>query len=128
MSVSDPQKLNEHYNDLFRKGDLEGLTALYEPDAILSPAPGQELRGHDQLRGQLKNLLSLSGDLTAAQQSCVQLGDLALLHANWHFKGKDVSGGAVEMGGNSLKLARKGADGNWRYVMDLPVAVPPHAV
>lgn len=124
MSVTDPRVLNEHYNDLFRKGDLEGLVALYEPDALLSPVPGQQLKGHDQIRKQLKGLLALTGELTATQQLCVVQNGLAMLHATWHFKGSDASGNPVEIGGNSSKLARQGKDGSWRYVIDLPVTFP----
>ena len=122
MNVSDPKDLNEHYNDLFRAGDLEGLVDLYESDAILCPAPGQQMKGHKQIREQMKTLLTLRGSLSATQSSCMQQDDLALLHANWHFKGMDSAGNPVEIGGKSSKLARRGKDGAWRYVMDSPVA------
>jgi uncharacterized protein (TIGR02246 family) len=123
MKVTDPKDLNEHYNDLFRAGDLEGLIDLYEPGAVLCPAPGRLLNGHEQIREQMKKLLSLQGELTATQLSCVQHGDLAMLHAKWGFKGSDSAGNTIDIGGHSSKLAKQGADGAWRYVMDLPVAL-----
>lgn len=123
MKVTDPKNLNEHYNDLFKEGDLEGLVDLYEPDAVLCPAPGHLLNGRDQIREQMKALLALKGELAATQLSCVQNGDLAMLHAKWSFKGTDGNGNVVDMGGHSSKLARNASDGSWRYVMDLPVAL-----
>ena len=124
MKATDPEKLNEHYNDLFRAGDLEGLISLYEMKAVLCPAPGTRLNGHAQIREQMKALLTLQGELTATQLSCVQQDDLAMLHAQWSFKGMDASGNAVDIGGHSSKLARRDSEGSWRYVMDLPFALP----
>jgi ketosteroid isomerase-like protein len=123
VKVTDPQSLNEDYNKLFRAGDLEGLVSLYEASAVLCPAPGHLLTGHEQIREQLKALLTLQGELVATQLSCVQQDDLAMLHAKWRFNGTDAAGNPVDIGGPSSKLARRGAEGGWRYVMDLPVAL-----
>src|SRR5262245_41212508 len=121
MIVSDPADVNEHYNDRFRAGDLEGMLSLNEPEAILRVAPGRELRGHDQIREHLKALLALRGELSATQRSCVRQEGLALLHATWRFKGTDGAGNPVDSGGNSSKLVRRAADGAWRYLIDVPV-------
>jgi ketosteroid isomerase-like protein len=125
MAVTSPEKLNERYNALFRVSDLENLMAMYEPDAVLSPVPGKELRGHAEIRAQLKQLLKLRGDLTSTQLSCVRQGDIALIQARWSFYGKGPSGSTVVMGGVSARVARRGADGEWRYAVDLPAT--PHA-
>jgi hypothetical protein len=58
----------------------------------------------------MNRLLSLQGELSATQLSCVQQDGLALLHANWSFKGKDAKGNPVEMGGLSSKVAQRGSD------------------
>jgi uncharacterized protein (TIGR02246 family) len=120
MAVNSPEKLNERYNALFRVADLENLMTLYEPDAVLSPVPGKELRGQAEIRAQLKQLLKLRGELISTLLSCVRQGDIALLQARWTFSGKGPAGNAVVMGGVSAKLARRGTDGEWRYAIDLP--------
>ena len=120
MAVTSPDKLNERYNALFRVADLENLMALYEPDAVLSPAPGKELRGHAEIRAQIKQLLKLRGELISTQLSCVRQGNIALLQARWSFSGKGPTGSSVVMGGVSAKVARRGVDGEWRYAIDLP--------
>ena len=124
MAVTSPDKLNERYNALFRVADLENLMTLYEPDAVLAPAPGTELRGHAEIRAQLKKLLKMRGELISTQLSCTRQGDIALLQARWSFTGKSPTGSTVVMGGISSKLARRGADGAWRFAIDLP-ATPP---
>lgn len=124
MRVTDPSKLNEHFNDLFKANDLEGMMNLYEEDAVLCDAPGIQFKGHAQIREQMKALLSLKGELAANQISCVQNDDLALLHAQWSFSGKDATGHDVNIGGHSSKVARRNIEGSWRYVIDVPVALP----
>ncbi|PRC94059.1 YybH family protein [Solimicrobium silvestre] len=125
MKVTDPKNLNKHFNELFRADDLDGMMALYESSAVLCLASGHVLNGSEQIREQMKTLLALRGELTSEHLSCVQRDDLAMLHAKWQFKGSDSAGNAIDIGGYSSKLAKKGEDGAWRYVMDLPVAFRP---
>jgi uncharacterized protein (TIGR02246 family) len=120
--VSDPRNLNEHYNELFRQGDLEGLVSLYEEDAILCPTPGQEIKGRAEIKKRLSGLLALKGTLSTTEQNCVEFENVALLHARWSFTGVSPEGKAIQMGGSSTKLARRGADGAWRYVLDMPIS------
>jgi len=119
MIITNPEDLNAHYNELFRLGDIEALIHLYEPSAVLCPCPGHPLTGHSEIRKQMNALLSLHGALSATQLSCVQQDGVALIHASWSFKGKDAKGNPIEMGGISSKVARRGSDGTWRYVIDM---------
>ena len=98
MKVTDPKNLNENYNELFLSGDLEGLMSLYETSAVLCPAPGVLLNGHEQIREHMKVLFTLKGELAATQLSCVQKDDLAMLHAKWSFNGTDGAGNTVDIG------------------------------
>jgi uncharacterized protein (TIGR02246 family) len=120
MSVKAPNEIDDHYNEVFRSGDLEQLVALYEPDAVLAPQPGQLVKGREAIREQLRGLLRLVGTLHAENQSCVEFENLALLRANWRFTGTDPSGSRVEIGGSSAKVVRRQSDGSWLYIMDLP--------
>jgi ketosteroid isomerase-like protein len=120
MPAKTSNEINSHYNEVFRSGDLEGLVALYEPNAVLAPQPGHLVRGREAIREQLRSLLGLVGTLHAENQSCVEFENLALLRANWHFTGTDPGGDRVEIGGASAKVARRQPDGSWLYIMDLP--------
>jgi ketosteroid isomerase-like protein len=62
----------------------------------------------------------MKGVLEASEQSCVAFENCALLHARWRFVGTTGEGKPIEFGGASSKLARRGPDGNWRYVIDMP--------
>ena len=121
MPITDPRNLNERYNELFRERDLDGMLSLYEENAILCPVPGQQVKGRIEIRKRLGGLIALKGTLVASEQSCVEFENCALLHAHWQFNGTTPDGNPVAMGGTSTKLARRGRDGCWRYVLDMPL-------
>jgi ketosteroid isomerase-like protein len=121
MSITNPILLHDRYRELFKVGDLVNLLNMYEMDGVMFLAPGQELRGHEQIRVRLKQLVGLRGEFKSAQLACVRQGDVALLQAEWSLRGKTPKGGLVVMGGVSTKLARRGTDGFWRYAIDFPV-------
>jgi ketosteroid isomerase-like protein len=128
MPITDPRHLNDHYNMLFRQGDLDGLVSLYEEDAVLCPEPGLQIKGRAEIKKRLGGLIALKGTLSATQQSCVEFENFALLQAHWQFVGSTGDGQPIRMGATSTKLARRGVDGQWRYVLDLPAGgLPPPA-
>lgn len=120
MTVRTPHEINDCYNEAFRSGDLDQLVALYEPEAVLAPEPGQLVKGREAIRERLRGLLGLTGTLRADNQSCVEFENVALLRANWQFSGTDPEGKPVEIGGASSKVARCQPDGSWLYIIDLP--------
>jgi ketosteroid isomerase-like protein len=105
MNVLDPAQLNDCYNDLFRRRALGELLGLYEADAVLYGPNGASYAGRAKIRERIEMLMSLSGDLAATQLSCVVHANLALLHASSTFRGKDSAGRAIDIGGQSTKLA-----------------------
>jgi hypothetical protein len=46
----DPQDLERLLVARQRAGDIEGMVALFEPDAAMDNGEGQLLRGHDAIR------------------------------------------------------------------------------
>jgi ketosteroid isomerase-like protein len=118
--VFEPGRLNERYNAIFRARDLDALVALYEPDAVLSPQPGLEVRGAAAIRERLAGLIALTGSLESRDHVCIVSGDIALLRATWRFEGRSSSGAPVSLGGRSAKVARRQGDRSWRYVLDVP--------
>lgn len=97
----------------FNARDLSALAELYEPGAILDgphgPARGEGVL--DVLRGHLAEGLPIS----VSPRKVFEAGDLALLIVDWSI-GDAVSGTATD-------VARRGADGHWRYVIDNPFGV-----
>ncbi|WP_033441936.1 YybH family protein [Saccharothrix sp. NRRL B-16314] len=96
MIASTPEELPRLFAEAFNAGDP---SSLYEPGA--QPA---ELAGH----------LALGLAMTVNARKVITRGDLALLVVDWRIG--DVTGTATD-------VARRGADGGWRYVIDNPTGV-----
>jgi ketosteroid isomerase-like protein len=48
----------------------------------------------------------------------IEAGDLALLRGEWQLKGTGPDGRSLETAGNDIEVARRQADGTWRFVID----------
>ena len=105
----------------FNAGDLDGLMALYEPDAIVIPQLGAEpVKGTSAIRSALEGFLALKGKVELETKHVVQHGDIALLRSAWRLKGTGPDGKTVEMAHGSAEVVRRQRDGSWRYVIDHP--------
>ncbi len=49
-----------------------------------------------------------------------QVGDIALITAKWELTGTGADGKPVQLAGQSFEVARRQADGSWRYLIDSP--------
>lgn len=50
MSRDEVAAVNRQFEDAARKGDLEGLAALYTPDAMALPPDGPVVKGRDAIK------------------------------------------------------------------------------
>jgi ketosteroid isomerase-like protein len=58
------------------------------------------------------------GTLKVSESEIVTAGELALLRAKWALRATAPDGSAVERTGRMAAVARRQADGSWRYVID----------
>ncbi len=75
--VREPQQMNAAFAAAYNSGDIENLMALYEPNAVLVPQPGQRAIGLAAIRDALLGFLSLKGQMQSANVDCIRTGDLA---------------------------------------------------
>ena len=120
MPASTPQEVQSQWAKAFNAGDLEGLMALYAPDACLVPQPGQPVQGHDAIREALKNFLALGARITIEAEYVLESKDTALLRGRWQLTGKSPDGQPLDMHGSSSEVVRRQSDGGWVYVIDHP--------
>ncbi|MGH7674287.1 MAG: YybH family protein [Gemmatimonadales bacterium] len=102
------------------RADIEGALALYEPDAVLVPRPGQVARGAADLRAALARFLALKPVLVSEAQQVVQSGDTALYLGRWELRGTDENGDAVVLRGDSTDVLRCQPAGHWLVAIDNP--------
>ena len=81
MKVYEPHTMNAAFADAFNARSIDRLLALYEPQAVLVPRPGQVAEGLDEIRAALQELLALQGHMRSENQYALVQGDVALLRA-----------------------------------------------
>lgn len=102
-----PNDLERLLVQLANEGDVEGLVALYEEDAVLIDGDDIKVTGADQLRTYFKKyVLNISG-LTASEQRPALLGSNLAITSSLHRNG-DIS----------VEVARQQPDGHWLWVID----------
>ncbi|KQP30631.1 hypothetical protein ASF49_14115 [Methylobacterium sp. Leaf104] len=102
----EPEDLARLFNERANAGDVEGLVALYERDAVL--AAGKVVAtGHAEIRQFYADLLARKSDFPAAETlPAIRSGDLAMTFAR-------LPNGTI-----SAETARRQADGGWRWLID----------
>ncbi|MGH9119409.1 MAG: YybH family protein [Acidimicrobiales bacterium] len=118
MPDTDPAQIHRHFEERFNAGDIDGLIALYEPDATLIAAPGSQATGLDEIREALGGFLALQGRITLDTKLVLTVGDLAYLANTWLLEAKDADGNPLSMGATTAEVARRQGDGRWLYVID----------
>ena len=64
MPATEPEQIHRLFEQAFNAADLEGLLALYEPDATLVPQPDVVVEGIDGIRDALRWFLDRKGRIT----------------------------------------------------------------
>lgn len=122
-----PEEINIRWGEAFNARDLDAMVDLYEPDAVLVPAPGAEpVSGHAAIKASLQGLLQLGGTITHRPRFWLRNGDLAMGRIDFQLSdGADSDGNAIELRGGTAEVARIQSDGTWKYVFDHPFGADP---
>ncbi|MFE9576190.1 YybH family protein [Nocardia sp. NPDC006044] len=108
--------------ELFNARDRAALDGLYEADAVVVPRPGYPVTGAERAAA-LADFMGLGVPMKAALRQAYIANDIALLVIEWSLTGTGPDGREIDMGGTATDVARRGADGQWRYVIDNPSGV-----
>jgi len=108
----DPQDLERLLVDRQHAGDVEGMVALFEPDAVVDTTEGDStggslIRGHAAIRAFFTELCASGRKFHRGLQApAVINGDLAL------------TGTLRSDGKMTAEVARRQADGTWLWTID----------
>jgi ketosteroid isomerase-like protein len=104
-----PEELGRLIVERLNRGDVDGVTALYEPRAVLALPDGGTARGTDEIRAAFRRLLADSPTFAPGTPlPTLRSGDLALTSTR-------LADGTV-----TVEVARRQPDGTWRWVLDRP--------
>ena len=115
-----PDGLIRTFAALIEARDLDGLLALYEPDAVFEAQPGVVISGVEAIRGALADLLALEPQMTTSTIDVLRAGDVALVINEWSMTGTAPDGCEVRRAGRSSDVVRCQADGRWLVLVDKP--------
>jgi uncharacterized protein (TIGR02246 family) len=103
-----PEDLSRFFVERANAGDLDGLMALYEPEAVMAVPGGQLAEGADAIRAALARFLAGKPTLSGQYQPALQFGD-------------DLALTSTKTGGDATaEVARRQPDGTWLWVIDKP--------
>ena len=115
-----PARTAEECDQLFEQhinaGNLEGLVALYEPDATFVPQEGEAVHGTAAIRAALAGFVAMKPKLKMGITRVIPVGkDLAMVYNDW-----TMTAGGQPGAGKAIELMRRQADGTWRFALDAP--------
>ena len=103
----DPQDLERLLVSRQRAGDVEGMLALFEPNAVIDSGEGQLTMGRDAIRALYAELVATGRKFEYGEQRpAIISGDLALTSTR-------LPDGSV-----TSEVARRQSDGTWLWVID----------
>jgi ketosteroid isomerase-like protein len=106
-SVHDPQLLEPLLVSRQHAGDIEGMTALFEPDAVIDCGDGRLLRGREAIRSYYAEIAASGRKFAVGEQRpALVCGDLALTSTR------------LPDGDVTSEVARRQADGSWLWAID----------
>lgn len=123
MSARTPEECDALFATNINGGDLEGLVALYEPQASLVQQDGTAARGTAAIREGLAGFVAMKPKITMNVTKVVRAGDdLAVLYNDWSLTAKGPEGTPIAMSGKAMEIVRRQRDGTWLFAVDDPFA------
>ena len=103
----DPQELERFLIDRQHAGDVDGMVALFEPQAVVDCGEGRFLRGHAEIRRYFVEVIASGRKFARGeQQAALVNGDLALTSTR------------LPDGDVTAEVARRQSDGTWLWAID----------
>ena len=103
----DPQDLERLLVSRERAGDVDGMVALYEPQAVLDCGDGRLTQGREAIRAFYAGLVAIGRKFDFGdQRPAIISADLALTSTR-------LPDGSV-----TAEIARRQGDGTWLWVID----------
>ncbi len=105
--AGEPEDLGRLFLERANAGDVDGVAALYEADAVVASAGGDLVNGAEAIRRMYETLLAGPPQFAGDVRPALRRGDLALTSTRFR-------------GGVTAEIARRQSDGTWLWVADQP--------
>ena len=115
---TEPEGVIPSLIERFNSGKVEAMMALYAPEAVFIAKDGRTITDHTEIAAELERDLRLGLPLQAKTRHVFVADDTAQIVLDWSIDGTGPDGKHVHLGGAASDIARRGADGRWRYLID----------
>jgi ketosteroid isomerase-like protein len=102
-----PEDLDRLFLERANAGDVDGVVALYEPQAVLALPDGRLAAGPEAIREVYRELLASPPRFAGTIRPAIRNGDLALTST-------------TRLGNATVEVARRQPDGTWFWLIDQP--------
>lgn len=102
----------------FNSGQVGAMMALYAPEAVFIENDGRTTTDHAKIAARFERDIKLGLPLVAKVRHVFVADDIAQIVVDWSIDGKGPDGEDVHLSGSASDIARRGADGFWRYLID----------
>ena len=113
-----PAEVHEAFIERLNNGDIDGLVALYERDAVLRDPGGADVRDEQGLRIALTNLVDARTVLRSTVVHVTEAAETAVLFADWQGTTAGPCGERRGIAGKSVEVVRRQPDSSWRFIID----------
>ncbi len=108
--AAEPEDLGRLFLERAKAGDVAGIVALYEAEAVIASPPGVLSTGTAAIRRVYEALLADPPPFRGDVRPAIRHGDLALTSTRFR-------------GGATAEIARRQSDGTWLWIADQPNVV-----
>jgi ketosteroid isomerase-like protein len=116
--ATEPEGVVASLIERFNSGKVSAMTGLYDSEAVLIADDGRTVTDRAEIAAELERCLSLGLPLEAKARHVFVAGDIAEIVVDWSIDGTGPDGEHVHVEGSASDIARRGADGLWRNLID----------
>ena len=115
---TEPEGMVATLLERFNSGKVSTMMGMYAPEAVLIAKDGRTITDHAEIAAELQRDLKLGLPLQANARHVFVAGDIAEIVVDWSIDGTGPDGKHVHVEGSASDVARRGADGLWRTLLD----------
>jgi len=115
-----PEDCDQVFAACVKARDLDGLMALYEPEAQYVRRNGTVVAGQGAIRELLQSLTNVATEIEMNVSIVVALNGIALIYNDWTAKAVSEDGRVRESAGKAVEVVRRQPDGRWLFAIDDP--------
>ena len=116
--ATEPEGVVPSLIERFNSGKISAMMGLYDSEAVLIADDGRTVTDRAEIAAAFERDLRLGLPLEANARHVFVAGDIAEIVVDWSIDGTGPDGEHVHVEGSASDIARRGADGFWRTLLD----------